>query len=229
MKNLFTLLCALLLCQSVTFAQNELHIYMGDSTKIVPTAQLDSVTIRDKMFYDVYGEWEYLTTGTYTYNIYFEGDDPSLDVYMRKGNRNSALRQYRVDNWGDGVSLVIDCDLTTGQCKVEPQFTGNVNELYGEVWVADYAIYSGDNSHTSKFDSSTGKFELYLVYYVDAGYFSPDYEYLQLDGQKFSSNSERKAGGKVLRARDVIIKGNVKEKKSGAVPMRLCPIDPTMK
>ncbi len=51
MKKLFTLMGALLLWQTVAVAQNYLHIWTGDSTKIVPMAQLDSVTVRDAEFY----------------------------------------------------------------------------------------------------------------------------------------------------------------------------------
>lgn len=51
MKKVFTLLGALLLWQSVAVAQNYLHIWTGDSTKVVPVAELDSVTFRDRNFY----------------------------------------------------------------------------------------------------------------------------------------------------------------------------------
>mgnify|MGYP003294499454 CR=1 FL=1 len=53
MKKLFTLIGALLLWQSVAVAQNYLHIWTGDTTKIVPMAQLDSVTVRDAEFYEL--------------------------------------------------------------------------------------------------------------------------------------------------------------------------------
>lgn len=53
MKKLFTLIGALLLWQSVAVAQNELHIWTGDTTKIVRMAQLDSVTVRDAEFYKI--------------------------------------------------------------------------------------------------------------------------------------------------------------------------------
>ena len=53
MKKLFTLIGALLLWQSVAVAQNELHIWTGDTTKIVRLAELDSVTVRDAEFYKI--------------------------------------------------------------------------------------------------------------------------------------------------------------------------------
>lgn len=51
MKKLFTLIGALLLWQSMAVAQNELHIWTGDTTKIVRMAELDSATVRDAEFY----------------------------------------------------------------------------------------------------------------------------------------------------------------------------------
>lgn len=53
MKKLFTLIGALLLWHTAAVAQNYLHIWTGDTTKIVRMAQLDSVTVRDAEFYKI--------------------------------------------------------------------------------------------------------------------------------------------------------------------------------
>ncbi len=53
MKKLFTLIGALLLWHTAAVAQNYLHIWTGDTTKIVRMAQLDSVTVRDAEFYEI--------------------------------------------------------------------------------------------------------------------------------------------------------------------------------
>lgn len=53
MRKLFTLIGALLLWHTVAVAQNYLHIWTGDTTKIVRMAQLDSVTVRDAEFYKI--------------------------------------------------------------------------------------------------------------------------------------------------------------------------------
>ena len=45
MKKLFTLIGALLLWQAMAVAQNYLHISSGESTEVVPMAELDSVTV----------------------------------------------------------------------------------------------------------------------------------------------------------------------------------------
>lgn len=53
MRKLFTLIGALLLWHTAAVAQNYLHIWTGDTTKIVRMAQLDSVTVRDAEFYKI--------------------------------------------------------------------------------------------------------------------------------------------------------------------------------
>jgi len=53
MRKLFTLIGALLLWHTAAVAQNYLHIWTGDTTKIVRMVQLDSVTVRDAEFYKI--------------------------------------------------------------------------------------------------------------------------------------------------------------------------------
>lgn len=53
MRKLFTLIGALLLWHTAAVAQNYLHIWTGDTTKIVRLAELDSVTVRDAEFYKI--------------------------------------------------------------------------------------------------------------------------------------------------------------------------------
>ena len=69
MKKLFALFGALLLWQSVAVAQNVLHIWTGDSTRVVRMAELDSVTVRDTKFYGA--AWEYVAMGTYQFTQVF--------------------------------------------------------------------------------------------------------------------------------------------------------------
>ena len=68
MKKLFTLMSALLLWQTVAVAQNYLHITAGGTTTEVRTAELDSVTVRDRMFYG-YTDEDWVSIG---YALYTE-------------------------------------------------------------------------------------------------------------------------------------------------------------
>lgn len=104
MKKLLSLIGVLLLWQSVAVAQNVLHIWTGDSTRVVRMAELDSVTVRDAEFYkqaftpegldgmrytgevvDAFG------MGTYTFNVTFvKGDGNTLYIY----NLDPYFAQY---------------------------------------------------------------------------------------------------------------------------------------
>lgn len=188
MKKLFTLIGALLLWQTMAVAQNFLHIIVDDSTKMmVPTAELDSVTVRD---WDFYGyDWEYLCTGKYTYNMFLTGELDDHSIYRKRLNKEGTLWQYQVADWYYGNPLVIDYDATTGRCYVQPQLTGYFHEEYGDVWIADgnyYKQYIAQDTtevgtQFSVYNESLKQFELYVVYYVQAGRWGYGYEYLQLN------------------------------------------------
>lgn len=221
MKKLFTLIGALLLWQAMAVAQNYLHISSGESTEVVPMAELDSVTVRDANFYG--GAWEYLGTGTYTYTQFVSGVVPDHSIYVRDANDEGTHKQYQVRNWYLGNPLVIDYDEATGDCWVEPQFTGYVHSSYGNVWVAETNLYAAShgqdfNEGHSSFDSATGLFQLHLIYYVDAGVFGYGYETLQLDGATRAPSRNREVQPVKLEAKPLVITSKATGKR---VPLTL--------
>ena len=180
MKKLLTLTGALLLWQTMAMAQNYLHITVDDSTKmIVPTAELDSVTVRDAKFYDE--EWEYVTTGTYQFTKVFTSVSTS-PVYIRQ-MEESHQWQIKFESWlYDGYPLIIDYNDSTGRCHVQPQPTGYVHSTYGMIMATDGATYTGEEEeYPSYFHKDRNTFELFMVYYVEEGTFGYGYEYLGLD------------------------------------------------
>lgn len=132
MKKLFTLIGALLLWQSVAVAQNYLHIWTGDSTKIVPMAQLDSVTVRDVEFYkldlskvdglrftgdvaDYYGNDVYtfdvtLAQGEGT-TVYIRNLDPYFAQYGYTAENGCNTLEGELVVAEDGSSATITCQL----------------------------------------------------------------------------------------------------------------------
>lgn len=159
MKKLFTLMGALLLWQSVAVAQNYLHIWTGDSTKIVPMAELDSVTVRDAEFYAP----KYLCEGTYS-DAFFTGTPQTVSVYVFGS-------QYIAKGALYGNDLTIDCDPLTGACTVKEQYTGYNHPNYGVIRALGQGTY----------DASAQLFTLGLEYIVDAGSFGYYTETLQLE------------------------------------------------
>lgn len=190
MKRLFTLISALLLCQFMVVAQNFLHIYSGDTRLAeVPTAELDSVTVRDTEFYN--GGWVYVGKGTYEFTEVFTGTSSST-VYKRQVSEGKW--QYKFENWlVQDFDLIIDYDASTGRCHVQPQATGYIHDSYGMIMVADGATYTGnEENYPSYFVENYNTFEIFMVYYVDAGNFGYGYEYLLLEETSAAPARERK-------------------------------------
>lgn len=159
MRKLFTFVCVLLLWQSIAVAQNFLHISKGDTTLVVPMAELDSVTIRSESFYAP----RYLCDGVYQYS-FFSAPLDTVPIYVSKNSVIAKGVFY-------GKDLVINVDFSNGSCSVPQQQTGYTHSDYGIVSV--YGI--------GTFDFLSGLFELQLTYIVDAGSWGTFFETLQLD------------------------------------------------
>lgn len=190
MKRLFTLISALLLCQFMVVAQNFLHVYSGDTRLAeVPTAELDSVTVRDTEFYNE--GWVYVGKGTYEFTKVFAGTSSST-VYKRQVSEGKW--QYKFENWlVQDFDLIIDYDASTGRCHVQPQATGYNHDSYGMIMAADGATYTGEEeNYPSYFVENNNTFEIFMVYYVDAGNFGYGYEYLLLEKTSAAPARERK-------------------------------------
>ena len=129
--------------------------------------------------------WKKFGTGVYTLTQMWGAEVPVEEVYARQSVINPTKQQYKIvikTNGGPNLDMIVDCDATTGECAIGEHFTGYNHSSYGPVYVSDLNTYAGKYQATSSFDSKTGLFSLYLIYYVGAGYFGHGYEYLQLDG-----------------------------------------------
>lgn len=146
-------------------------------------------------------------TGTYTYAQYASGTQEGLKIYMRQNTAAPNIVQFRIDRWGagtftnDGVTLMLDgeWDEENGVYRLTTDTgTGYVSSNYNEeVLIADMLTYSkyrlanGANPDNwtftweqvpSFYDPETGRFSLYVAYYISLGYFGAGYEYFQMDG-----------------------------------------------
>lgn len=149
-----------------------------------------------------FGDWEeaYATATTYaqiakngvmpiyTFTAYYGGDDKSA-VFFRKSMLNASQSQLMVyDVAGTGANFIFDWNQVTGQFYLPKTFFTN-NDTYGAVYAGDPVSYRqsmGKNEtyddYPSSFDEENGKFELYIAYYVEAGWFGAGPEYIQLPG-----------------------------------------------
>jgi len=132
-------------------------------------------------------------TCTYTYTVFFSGDDPGLPFYVRDNLVQTNLHQFRIDNWGYGVSLYLEYDDETGNVTLDTQSIGYYYEKYSNyVWIAGFPYYYnlrgwGENSDYGTFDTEMGVIQIPVFYYLNDeaysyGHFGYDYEYIQLGG-----------------------------------------------
>lgn len=156
-------------------------------------------------------EWESMGKGTYTYaSAILSGDDPGLEIERRENEITKAV-QFRIPEWiqldesgEEFVPLVID-GVPAGQgnyiCYVHPFHAVDVSQ--GQFWFADVYSYvtevdpvtigatPAQVEGTSYYIAEEGRFYLYMVGYIpesgaasadDAGPYSLEYEFFQLDG-----------------------------------------------
>ena len=138
-----------------------------------------------------WGEWRAYNdegTCTYTYVNYWSGDDVGLKFYVRDNFITTNLHQFRIDNWGPGMSLILNYDDQTGIVSIDDQYLTN-NSNYGAVRICDANYYWEvirqkplDEPVYGSFDEEQGIISIPIAYYVSAGYFGYSNEYVYLDG-----------------------------------------------
>ena len=146
-------------------------------------------------------QWNSTGTATYYYVNFFDGSDPELPFVYRQNLSAPNNYQFKVSHWGYDVDLIINYDKATGHVTVPSTFSGYTHSSYGDVYVADLATYAGirgwavEEEYYGVFDEEQAIFAIPLVYYVSAGYFGYDPEYLYIDGvlrADYSSSLEYK-------------------------------------
>lgn len=127
-------------------------------------------------------------TGSYTYANAWSGTDTGVPIFYRESLiPGSTMAQFRIDNWGGGMSLYIDYDKETHQCYIPEQYTGANYSDGSQVLAADIPTWQGNEAlraagYDSYYDPETGLFVLQMAYYCGAGTFGFDPEYFQCDG-----------------------------------------------
>lgn len=114
-------------------------------------------------------EWEPVSESAsryrYAWSDMFADLTDSVAVYFRQNVKSADKAQFKIDNWLSSL-LVIDVNLKTGQCKVQPQTTGIV--YYTEELLAcDCPSFSPEYSYGKYpccYDSEHGILSLNLIY-----------------------------------------------------------------
>lgn len=109
--------------------------------------------------------WTQIGVGTYTYSIFWEGDDEGLGLFQ---SQNDPTR-FKITDWGYGVDFIFTMS-DDGSVMVADQETGYVHSSYGDVYVDDVVDYSGSTEYGVS-SYADGVFTFNVVYYCGAGMF----------------------------------------------------------
>lgn len=123
-------------------------------------------------------------TCDYTYSLYWAGVDAGLNISFRQYLLDPTIAQFKIDNWGSGVPLIIDYNTVTHNCQVASQYCAD-NANYGAVTVSDISYWQGDDFYASypcTYNPETGLFVLNVSYWVSAGSFGYGPETCQVAG-----------------------------------------------
>jgi hypothetical protein len=123
-------------------------------------------------------------TCDYTYSLYWAGVDAGLNISYRQYLLDPTVAQFKIDNWGSGVPLIIDYNPVTHNCQVASQYCAD-NANYGAVTVSDISYWQGDDFYASypcTYNPETGLFVLNVAYWVPEGSFGYGPETCQVAG-----------------------------------------------
>ncbi len=140
-------------------------------------------------------------TCTYTYTNYYSGDDPGLKIYYRQSIIDATQAQFKIEHWGTDMDFFIEYNPETSMCQVLKQYVTK-NNTYGSVYISDIPNYSAKYTYQQYpcyYDKAAGKFTLTTIWFVDAGVFGNDPEYIQVDGF-YASNDSVSASYDVVHA-----------------------------
>lgn len=128
------------------------------------------------------------STCTYTYTQIFSGDDPGLPIYYRQSTVDDTQAQIRVDNWGYGVSLILNFNPQTNNIQIEPQYTGYTDSGVGDFYITDVTHWQNKDYYAQfpcKLDRTTGTIVLSTAWMAGENHsacYGYGEEYIQLDG-----------------------------------------------
>lgn len=125
-----------------------------------------------------YVTWNVVATGTYTYSLYFEGEDAGLSLYRCV----QFPERYKIANWGGGVDFFFTHD-AKDNVEVASCFIGYVHPSYGDVYVSEVASLKSVASEAqySYYDGESNTYFFDVAYHVSAGVFGLGYETFKLD------------------------------------------------
>ncbi len=139
-------------------------------------------------------QWNLVGTGTYNYDLYWEGDEEGLELYQSE----SDPTLYKIAGWsadGGDLKFTVDAD---GKVTVLDQEIGETYGNYGMVYIGELADYTEDPEDGRSYFKD-GVYHFSVAYYVGAGALGDAEETFVLDkGEKARSMASSRTVNKNL-------------------------------
>ena len=191
-----------------TLTLSEAAVLTADTITGVKQNTVYTIKVSRSGDWTEWAKWNSTGTATYTYVNFWSGDDPGLPFVYRQNLNDPNKYQFKLSNWAYGVDLLLDYDKSTGVVSCADQFTGYTHSSYGDVYVMDLVAYCGvkgwgvDPEDYGTFDEDQGIITIPLAYYVSAGTFGYDPEFVYIDGYNRADYSATLAYAGYLTAPD---------------------------
>lgn len=143
--------------------------------------------------------WTPAFVGTYTYSLFFIGeddapvDDEGLVLYQSDINPN----RYKIEHWGYDVDFIFNMDPATGELSFDDTYTGYTHSKYGDVYIVD--AYNTYEDVTDPSYYKGGVFYFNVSYEVSAGSFGDGYETFKITGEASAAKARAAKKAKVAK------------------------------
>ena len=121
-------------------------------------------------------KWNPAYVGTYTYSLFFAGDDEGLVLYRRDDDPT----RYKIEHWGGDVDFFFTLN-NNGGISFNEFYLGYDHPTYGEVWVYDMNAVSPNSFEKGYYED--GVFYFQIGYHVSAGWYNYGEEIFKITGK----------------------------------------------
>lgn len=175
-----------------TLSLSDAAIETADTITGVKQNKVYTIKVSREGDWTAWEKWNKEGTADYVYSgSFFGGDDPNLTFTYRQSVIDPNRMQFRLEHWGNDVTVIFDYDKSTGVVSCAPQYSGYTYEGYGDVMVTDLVNMCAIKGWTveptdyGRFDEEQGIITLPLAYYIpdfNNFVFGYDPEYVYIDG-----------------------------------------------
>lgn len=160
------------------FSKNVVELYMIFSNEDGSKTYGEAIETLSNITYTTVG------TADYVYTFFFtdEEENPVTDYDLELQQRDDKPEMFRLLHWGYDVDFYFTWNQKTNAMTVPANYIGYDHPSYGPVFVADWATVGLGSyaQYPCAYDPETKTATLNVNYFVSAGSFGGDAEYMQI-------------------------------------------------